>query len=402
VFLVFKSSKIEMSFILIFFPGIMIVQVIYSTGYGILLLLLFTGIILILEDVWKQRYKIIMSFIPLFIVLAGFVVTYIYAPKGRYSAEKTIFIIINGIAYFLFFASYIKSDKFNNLRFALFLNFIFIFLTKFGIQNYVLYSPMNFYDFGFIRYGLSVSKDSTIGFADYNSFGSLALFSVIFLLASVKKLNRLYSYLIFFSFYLALLAGARQVIYGIIAIFFIHLISNIKSGKSGQVIFYVIFSILLITILESTDIPFLSDYLLNKDVIETAGGRSEGYKEAIRIFKEKPFLGNGIGGFARNGEIMEYPHNIILEIMAEGGIFIFTLIFFAFYIAKQRSNYRLGLKTENGTLYLLLILGFAIKAFSSGDLQANFALISALLAIGIFEKVYPQIDCDISINSPPR
>jgi O-antigen ligase len=391
-----------MSFILIFFPGIMIVEVIYRMGYDTLLLLLFTGIMLILKDIWKWRYKIILSLVPLFIVFTGFLVTYIYAPKGRYSAEKILLLILNGVAYFLFFAAYIKSDKFNNLRFALFLNFIFIFLAKIGIQNNIIPGPMNFYDFGFIRYGLPESTNSTISFTGYHEFGSLSLFSIIFLLASIKKFNWFHPFLIILCFYLSLLAGARQMIYGIVAVLFIYFISNLKSLKSGQVIFFVIFSILLITIFERSNIPFISDYLLNKDIVETVGGRSEGYEEAIRIFNEKPFLGNGIGGFAHNGEYRSYPHNILLEIMAEGGIFMLTLIFFTFYIAKKRSNYRMLDQTENGTLYLLLILGFAVKAFSSSDLIQNIALISALLAISIFEKVYTRVDCDISISNPHK
>jgi hypothetical protein len=401
VLLAYKSSRVEMSFILVFFPGMMIVETLYGMGYGIFLLLLITGVMIISNEVWKQRFKIILSIIPLFIVLAGFIITYIYAPKGRYSAEKMFYLISNGIVSFLYFAIFIKSGKFNNLRFALFLSFIYIFLAKVGIQNSILHSPLNFYDFGFIRYSLLESQDSK-GYMDYNGFGNLALFSVIFLLASDKKINWLYSCLIVFSFYLALLAGARQMIYGIIVILIIHLISNIKSWKPGQVIFYAIFSVLIITILESKNIPFLSDFLLSKDVVETAGGRSEFYERAISLFKEKPFLGNGMGGFTPNGENRIYPHNIILEIMAEGGIFMFALIFLSCYVAKQRSSFRFGAKTENGTLYLYLLLGFGVKSFSSSDLEDNIALISCLMAIGIFERVYFHQDCCVSVTQPPK
>lgn len=399
---VYKSSRVELSFILIFFPGMMIIDVIYRGGYDVLLLLLFTGIVLILKDLRKYQFEISDSLFPLLIVFAGFLCTYLYSPKGYYSNTKIILIILNGFAYFLFFIAYVKSDKFNNFQFSLFLNFIFIFLAKLGIQRNIIHSPGSFLDFGFIRYGLDAlaSDGSTISFTGYHQFGALALFSLIFLLASTRKLNFLHSIVVIFCLYLCLLSGARQMIYGIVAVFIIYLISNMKSVLSGQVMFYIILFLSLVTIINSTDIPFFSDLLVNKDVVETAGGRKEGYETAIKMFKEMPLLGNGVGGFVPGGEARGYPHNIILEIMAEGGLFMFIIIFFSFYLARKRSSYKWMNLTVNGSLYVLLIVGFAVRAFSSSDLIENIALISALLAVSAFESKQSNVTSNISICIP--
>jgi len=357
---------------------------------------------LILKDIYHLRHEIIRASIPLLIIFTGFLITYIYAPKGYYAAYKIILLILNGFVYFLFFISFTKSNKFNNLRLALFLIFIYIFLVKCAIQNNVIPSPVNIYDFGFIRYGLSKSIDSNVSFTHYHQFGAIGLFSVIFILSSIKKINWFYSFLIIFCAYLSLLAGARQMIYGIVGVIFIYFIINYKSYISGQIIFYVFFAVSLIIIFESTNIPFISDFLINKDVTETLGGRMGAYEQAIRIFQEKPFWGNGIGGFAFHGENRSYPHNIILEIMAEGGIFMLILIFLTLYIVKARSDYRLGNQTENGTLYLLIIVGFAVRSFSSSDLTENIALISALCAISVFKKVISSKGYEISMIKSSR
>ena len=61
-----------------------------------------------------------------------------------------------------------------------------------------------------------------------------------------------------------------------------------------------------------------ANYLKKGNILN---GRSQLWKEAILYIRENPILGNGIGYFEAQGD-GGYTHNIFLQLMCEGGIFL--------------------------------------------------------------------------------
>ena len=80
--------------------------------------------------------------------------------------------------------------------------------------------------------------------------------------------------------------------------------------------------------------------------------------EAWQLFTEHPLFGSGVGGFAIREPILAYPHNILLEALAELGIVGFALVssFLALAIACGVSVWRAsaGIEREDAALVLAL------------------------------------------------
>ena len=88
---------------------------------------------------------------------------------------------------------------------------------------------------------------------------------------------------------------------------------------------------------------------------------------ALDLFSQSPILGNG---FAYTDYINTYPHNIVVELLAEIGIIGF-LIFMIFTFTNFMS-----VKDNNFRLILVVILFFCLF---SGSLSQNFLLLSFLV-----------------------
>jgi len=386
VYFIWKASRVELAFLLIFFPSQMFMYVFdhIIIGNSALLLFLFTGILLLYSEIRELKADVARAITPMIVILAAFLISYTYAPKGYYSGYKIIAVLVNGLAYFAFFAVFIRTRNFDNIRFSLFLLFLFLFFVKFEYEKGVMFPPEGVMDFGFIRRNVGENFDLGIRFVGYHEFGALALYATIMVLAWARKLQWFQLVLVLTGIYFGFLSGARQMILGLVLVFIVFLVRNIKYNLyiligSG----FIIVALSTVT-LGNIHIPFLSDYLLNVEVYQDALGRSDLYARAIDLFVDQPLTGTGIGGFVPGGEERNYPHNIVLEIMAEGGLFMLGVIGISLILAMKRSHFKAWDLTANGSVYVFLVFGFLVRSFSSSDLIENIAVISALSATGIF------------------
>lgn len=116
--------------------------------------------------------------------------------------------------------------------------------------------------------------------------------------------------------------------------------------------------------------------------VGSLGVRFEMWKESIDLLVRAPF-GVGLGGWATGVTFysdMSYPHNLILELLNEGGILIgtFALIPFCIFLFGSRNN-----------IYYFCAFFLLIAQMFSGDLgDARFLLVFSFLAF----FVRPQAD----------
>ena len=95
-----------------------------------------------------------------------------------------------------------------------------------------------------------------------------------------------------------------------------------------------------------------------KEYIENQGKGSVGirldlYKQAFFLFVEKPFFGHGFGSWADiSNTKFKYPHNIVLELMAETG-FIGLLFFILIIFFSRGNNLQLNTISLFGVIALL-------------------------------------------------
>lgn len=86
---------------------------------------------------------------------------------------------------------------------------------------------------------------------------------------------------------------------------------------------------------------FINKTLLSLSLNTFDSGRGSLYSDAVHLFNSAPIFGNGIGHFASTHK-GQYPHNLILEALADQGLFIAAVISifclicgYKFLLAKQ-------------------------------------------------------------------
>lgn len=390
LFYAYKLTKIEFSFVFLFFPGIMIIDTVnfFLVGNFGLLVFWFFGLFLIRNQIFtsfkeeKSMFVIFTSFCILYLL------TYLYGPMGYYSWYKALSVTLNGFSFLCFFTVFIKSTKFNNSNLSMFLFILFLTMIKYGVSTGLLENANGVLDFGFIRMkGLGLINFEEIKFPDYHAFGMLMLFSLIFYLMKNPLRNFTFYIFLLLTIYLIFMTGARQIIFGLILILIVYFIKFSRNNFKQNITILILF-VPLFVFLFSSDSDFVIDLLKSDDVVETAGGRKSGYEEAIKLFNESPIMGKGIGGFdvEQKGNFRDYPHNIFLEILSEGGLYLTIIVFVIFMMVLDKINYNFFEFTNNGSLYFLIMIGFFVRAISSKDLMENIAFISAFLAMMSFSK----------------
>lgn len=94
-------------------------------------------------------------------------------------------------------------------------------------------------------------------------------------------------------------------------------------------------------------------------------GRSVIYDKAFEGFLQDPILGNGLDCFFQNtGEV--YPHNFILQILYDGGLLLFVILFIP--IIRRMVYYATSMKSSHYSMLSFLLVAGIIGAWFSEDL----------------------------------
>jgi len=242
---------------------------------------------------------------------------------------------------------------------------------------------------GIILYGsidvVSWILESDAGEKMYYSYLVLPfiLFSIYGLLLYNRNLYIIILSIINIIFYIPVLIGigVRGVFISLILFFLLIFIktSFFEKRKKYITIFFIIFTLFLITIDWYGLIEKLSVWLANHDiqiyVLEkylmmftndnVSNGRFELYQNALLGFFNSPIWGNGFGVFEQNNEGL-YVHNIFLEILFEGGILLSIIFIYGF---SRFIRLIQMCKTIERDYYLfvilLFVLGCSILLFSN-------------------------------------
>ena len=113
------------------------------------------------------------------------------------------------------------------------------------------------------------------------------------------------------------------------------------------------------------------------------------FAEAIDLWSEASLFGHGIGAFpilAGFGDIRSYPHNLILEILAElglGGLFLFSAI--VIYALRALGPLSIIRRDPLRILLLMLFANVFFNAMVSGDIPDN-RIVFAVLGLMTLPK----------------
>jgi O-antigen ligase len=170
---------------------------------------------------------------------------------------------------------------------------------------------------------------------------------------------------------------------------------SLYKGKKFIILIIVILLFLSVFIIFQENFYYLMARMNSLSHLE--GGsvllRANAYKLSFQAFSEKPIFGIGIGAYSVYASGVDkrlYPHNIILEIASELGIFaLFSFSFLIFFCLLYISTLQKKYKEEKNhfliNTVLLLFLFIFLSSMVSGDISDNrllFAMIGIIYSIG--------------------
>ncbi|MEL5938148.1 O-antigen ligase family protein [Tetragenococcus halophilus] len=122
---------------------------------------------------------------------------------------------------------------------------------------------------------------------------------------------------------------------------------------------------------------------VTESLVDVASGRDTLYSRAVELIKDAHFLPGGISKFeytAPSGEVVRYPHNFLLELLINFGIFgILILFIFLISFWKNIRNAKKEIK--------FLLIAFFIFSFTKLLVSSSFWLAPSFWALLGFLKI---------------
>ncbi|MFA1822249.1 O-antigen ligase family protein [Virgibacillus oceani] len=332
------------------------------------------------------------------LILSNFAFTFLFRGLDNFTTNYFIEFLAFGILAYLF--TLLPFNANDVIRFTMLVGCL------------ILLNPI-----GFLENNLMMYSDAMKMGATYAILPSvLAAIVHFFFMGSRINIINLIGYISnFYLLFLIITEGSRGAVLSIFLLvsFIIYIKVCQKFNKEDGILFPLLFAIilfLLITIIINLERIFLWLYDLfqsigielvvlikSADLLEQSGvvgilnGREHIYENSFRIFMESPIWGKGIGIYADMYD-GQYPHNIFLQLLAEGGfVFIIPfgiLIILCFkYIVSPWSNDKITNEIKYLVLVLFLLsvprLMFSIYLW---QLQAFWLLLFIFLSVSTYKK----------------
>ena len=312
-------------------------------------------------------------------------ISYIWTPGKDYATQKLFYILTLVLWAFVAPILVISRDPERVKRLAVLIILFSILVSIEALRQFFIFNKT-----GFI---------SVMG-SNYLALGRLMSIATIISLAYVLFWAKKWSYVVLglglflYFFWIILIAGGRGPLIGTIIGCITPLIFSINLRRDKVILQR--FTILLFIILiigficlvyiwytdKVTQTLARLKVLLMPGMGDSARLRLEYYNISFRMWMEKPLLGHGIGSFPlfQSGyDTRGYPHNILLEILAELGIIglilFIGMFFYSLFIFMRREPIR---RNPVKLLLIMILIVISFNAMVSGDITDNRLLFSNL------------------------
>jgi O-antigen ligase len=353
------------------FEYLMIMEM-FSVSKFVFIIVLLLYIINIIADLIIKKGKIIYNIfnsIAVLLLLTLVSINSVISQNLMLSLERDKIIFQLGVSTFII-SNFLISYNIDDIEKAIIKPYMFSSITVCSIALYL----------GISKGTIFINRLNT-----FNSPGEEAHFaaalvpSIIYIYYIIfKKKDYKYILLLLILFFSLLFSQTRSAwtAFILISLFFIAKYMNIKKG-----LIVITVSLIAILILEKyVDISIIQNIINNRiqNGIDTGGsGRKEIWIDGIKLFKEKPILGYGIGTFPYvfqrkyipdgnflRGEFRA-PHNIYLSILVEFGLIglIVIVLIFIYYLLKIKNIYMKNSFDLKEFFYLNLMSYSAIGFF---------------------------------------
>lgn len=355
---------------------------------SLILLSFIAGSFSIQNSTLEINFEVKYLFISIFTLLIFINKIKVFDRNVLYSKDSILFLISLYLYYLMLLLSvFYSADKFiaiNSYIYLLFIVFlivgVIVVIPFFDKQEYFMFISGVLIVFGII-YSIPIIFQVLLGAnrGDFNLSGPNVATRILFfaLCSSIYRqiVTKNSRYLLISLLFLTsiVFVGSRGGIVGATSTLFLvwiirslfvnrKLIKQFRFSFRG-VLYVGLTTALFIMFYDSLYRVFTNRFIntiFRSDGIYTSG-RDILYEESISMIKEKPILGHGINGFSiRTGEV--YPHNIILEMMNDIGIFgALFFIVFLFYSIYLIVSYR---KTNEYIFACLPLYMIVVQMFS--------------------------------------
>ncbi len=292
----------------------------------------FFTIVFILNDLKNDSFKlndysIGYLYVAFYTFSILYMLTYLYSDSTVYASIKFKGVLLSTIA-FTFPITSIRAQYFKYI--TPILSFLAVLMVIF--LSFLLYNDL------FLLFVLPEDKQLKLFDAvipTYLDVGSFISVAFILLLNHKSKFSILLKIVIF---YFLIILGGRGPLLALILIVMVNFYLNTNTlSKYVKYIFLFLFAVLLYIYFDLTFIDFDRLNIFQNYGSDTATAeRVEYIGKCISSFFENPIFGRGIGstGIIISGsDIVLYPHNLFIEILAEFGLIgfiLFTTVFFFF------------------------------------------------------------------------
>lgn len=352
--------------------------------YGLLLELI--GLFLTKDLISNLFHHNSRSVLNMLLALIFFGVFYILGPQDDFARDKYAAMCVHGFLMLFGYYVFEKSDSINveGLAQILILTAICMFtyviqtvgMTRGGIIDY------NWFRDQFVRFDyINNYKGGTL--VNYQHIGMSVLYSVAIYLSQLRLRTWNTIFYVFFSFQLVLVSGARQALLGVILIIALRMVvfrvKNIGRVNLGR-IFLMLIGLFVIGVIALTIVQTLPIDVVNKTLVQGDKGRMFHYLSAIKVFRDNPLLGSGIGGFHAITH-QAWPHNFVLELLCEMGIVGTIMAGMLLVIPIARKKQSILHVTASNQFYFLILVTIFVRIMVSSDLRESIEVFSAVFAI---------------------
>lgn len=377
-------------------------------------LTVFFGLIVgisIIFNILKNRIKIpkISSkfFIPYFILVILMLGSLLYTKAPIYGKDKLL--------------------RFGTITVVASFAPLFLFKDKKGLERffYILIIVSSIMAIDSIITNLGIFRFHEIFYADYIALGRISLLVSLMILfyfiENSKNITAKFGWCVLcvLNIFGALFERGRMPVLAFIGTLlflgiFLLISMLIRKSPNKEKIFKIIFFSLLIFSLSIIFFHEQFSNLIGRMLLLTQGRgaslliRLDLFKSSFKAFYENPILGLGVGGFSVyyfGVDKVLYPHNIILEIGSELGIFGLTSYFFLvgfclLYLLSIHKKYKEKKKYDFLLITALSVFIFMfLNTMISGDINSNrlfFAWIGIIYSIG---RIFREEESQISIRN---
>ena len=310
-------------------------------------------------------------------------------PKDDFANNKFINICLHGITMLFGYFAFDRSTKVDAENLAKILFIASICMYTYVISD-ISMSPGGLFDFNWFHEQIKIDFARNGGVLStvvgYQEIGMLVLFATVIFLSQVNISKWKYAFYVLCAAELTLMSGCRQAILGVLLAvvlrFALFRKENAEKGNVGSFLIWsvvAIFGVLFATILL---IPNIGSDIMASTLEGGDAGRQYLMLQALQIFQDNPLFGVGIGGYHAITN-MVYPHNFVMELLAETGL-VGTIVSIVILVIplfrKGVGFYRI---TNSNMFYYLIVLGILVRVMVSSDLTESVELFSAVFAITV-------------------